>query len=56
MGRDGLTAAVRSSSNMWLIHATDRAASREDNPNRVSWSKSQNQRFEDFDRENQRPW
>ena len=52
----GLTAAVRSSSNMWLIHATDRAAGREDNPNRVGWSKSQNQRFEDFDRENQRPW
>ena len=46
----GLTAAVRSSSNMWLIHATYFAASREDNPNRVSWSKSQNQRFEDFGR------
>ena len=52
----GLTAAVRSSSNMWLINATDRAGSREDNPNRVSWSKSQNQRFEDYDKAYERPW
>jgi len=47
---------VRSSSNMWLINATDRGASREDNPNRVSWSKSQNQRFEDYDKAYERPW
>jgi enoyl-CoA hydratase/carnithine racemase len=43
----GLTAAVRSSRNMCLGRGQ---------PNRVSWFKSQNQRFEDYDKAYERPW
>lgn len=50
----GHNAAIRASSNLWLVGAT--RGSSEATPSRVEWSKQQNARFDDHEQRNGRPW
>ncbi|MDP6604808.1 MAG: enoyl-CoA hydratase-related protein [Dehalococcoidia bacterium] len=53
----GQSAAVRSSGNFWLMgRPGEPGRGTEDDPSRVAWSKQQNERFDEQERDGTRPW
>lgn len=52
----GVSAAVRSSGNFWLIASAREGTGELKGKARVEWSKAQNEAFEAHERDNERPW
>ena len=52
----GVSAAVRSSGNFWLIASAREGTGELKGKARVEWSKAQNEAFDAHERDNERPW